>query len=70
MPAPKPPQTDLTIRDVAELTQQSVYTVSELVRKGRFQGAYKAGSGGRNSPVRILPAALEYYRATQPLAGG
>jgi hypothetical protein len=63
------PTEDLTIRDVAKLTQQSIDTVQKLVRQGRFPGAYKAASGAKNSPVRIPTTALEYFRNTAPLAG-
>jgi hypothetical protein len=65
MPKQEP---DLTIRDVAKLTQQSIDTVQKLVRQGRFPGAYKSASGAKNSPVRIPTTALEHFRNTAPLA--
>lgn len=60
---------DLTIAQVAELTQQSTDTVADLVRSGRyFPNAYKAGTGARNSPWRIPAADVADYRKRQPHA--
>ncbi|WFR84662.1 helix-turn-helix domain-containing protein [Arthrobacter sp. Y-9] len=61
---------DLSIKEVAELTQQSTRVVSDLVRMGRFPNAYKAGRGGVSSPVRIPAADVDRYRRTQPRAAG
>ncbi|MHA7284825.1 helix-turn-helix domain-containing protein [Arthrobacter sp. MDT3-44] len=61
---------DLTVREVAGLTSQSIDTIQQLVRQGRFPGAYKGGAGAKNSPTRIPSSALDHYRATQPSAGG
>lgn len=58
---------DLTIAQVAALTNQSVDTVADLVRMGRFfPNAYKAGAGARNSPWRIPATDVENYRKRQP----
>lgn len=68
--ARKGPGRDLSVREVAELTGQCVKTVATLARKGAFPHAYKAGSGGRTSPIRIPERDLEAWRARQPRAAG
>lgn len=70
-PVPSVDQPDLSISEVAVMTGQSKDTVADLVRSHRFfPNAYKAGSGSRNSPVRIPFADVLDYRAKQPRANG
>lgn len=59
---------DYSVREVAEMTGQCTKTVATLARRGAFPGAYKAGSGGRTSPIRIPAKAVEAWRARQPRA--
>lgn len=62
------PGRDLSIKQVAEETGQSPDTIGDLVRRGYFPRAYKAGTGKANSPIRIPAADVEAYRARQPRA--
>jgi hypothetical protein len=59
---------DLTVKQVAELTEQSTDMIGDLVRMGYFPNAYKAGMGKRNSPYRIPYSDVVAYRKTQPRA--
>lgn len=75
MPPTAPPPTvhqpDLSIAEVAAMTGQSRDTIADLVRMRRFfPHAYKAGTGRRNSPVRIPYTDVLDYRAKQPRAAG
>lgn len=70
MTGKRQPERDLTVREVAELTGQCTKTVATLARRGAFPHAYKAGSGGRTSPIRIPERDLEAWRARQPRAAG
>ncbi|WP_104087945.1 helix-turn-helix domain-containing protein [Arthrobacter sp. GMC3] len=70
-PVPSLDEPDLSIADVATMLGQSRDTILDLVRSHRFfPHAYKAGSGARNSPVRIPFADVLDYRAKQPRAHG
>jgi hypothetical protein len=62
------PRPDYTVKEIGLLTKQSRETVLRLIAEKRFPGAYRSGSGAQNSPIRIPAAALDYFRATQPLA--
>ncbi|WDF34525.1 helix-turn-helix domain-containing protein [Arthrobacter agilis] len=62
------PRPDYTVKEIAALTKLCRETVLQLVSENRFPGAYRAGSGSINSPIRIPAAALDHYRTTQPLA--
>lgn len=57
---------DLTIKQAAEQLNVNPETVRQLADRGKLPGAYKGGSGGRTSPWRIPPRALDLYRSAQP----
>ena len=57
---------DLTVAEAAEQLRLNAETVRQLACRGKLRGAYKTGQGGRTSPWRIPPKALDQYRALQP----
>jgi excisionase family DNA binding protein len=59
---------DLAVSEAAELLGVAAKTVQRLARRGAFPNAYKGGTGGRTSPIRIPLADLQNYRALQPRA--
>lgn len=59
---------DATVHQVAEHLQLHPVTVRIMARSGNFPGAYKAGSGARNSPIRIPWSDVERWRDKQPRA--
>ena len=57
---------DLSVREAADQLNVNEETVRQLACRGKLRGAYKGGLGGRTSPWRIPPRALDQYRALQP----
>lgn len=57
---------DLTVEEVAVELKHSPTLIRQLANRGKFRGAYKAGTGGRTSPWRIPRKSLDLYRASQP----
>jgi len=57
---------DLTVEQTAEELQQSPTMIRKLANRGKLPGAYKTGLGGRTSPWRIPPSALDRFRKGQP----
>lgn len=57
---------DLSVHDAAEQLQVDAKTVRKLAGRGKLRGAYKTGMGGKTSPWRIPPKALDHFRAAQP----
>ena len=60
------PQGDATVHQVAEYLQHHPDTIRAMARSGDFPNAYKAGTGSRNSPVRIPWADVENWRKKRP----
>ncbi|WP_345154875.1 helix-turn-helix domain-containing protein [Arthrobacter ginkgonis] len=56
----------MSVAELAEELQHSQETVRQLLNRGMFRGAYKAGRGGQTSPWRIPMTALDHYRKRQP----
>jgi hypothetical protein len=69
MPAPKTitagplPRLAYTIPEVAEMLAEHPDTVKKHCQTQDLRGAYKIG--GRSSPWRIPPKAIDYYQATR-----
>ncbi|MHA7153961.1 helix-turn-helix domain-containing protein [Arthrobacter sp. TMN-50] len=59
---------DLTIKELAEQLRLSADGVRDLVSRGYFPNAYKAGRGGTTSPWRIPVTDLADYKSKQPKA--
>lgn len=55
-----------TLQEVADMLAEPVVTIAKHCRTQALRGAYKAGRGGRTSPWRIPPAAIEHYQSTRP----
>ncbi|MFB9164124.1 helix-turn-helix domain-containing protein [Arthrobacter psychrochitiniphilus] len=53
-----------TPAQVADMLQEPVRTIVVHCRTHALKGAYKAG--GRTSPWRIPPAAIDHYQRTRP----
>lgn len=49
---------------VAEMLEEKVEAINRHCRTQRLKGAYK--TGGRTSPWRIPPLAIDYSQAHQP----
>lgn len=49
---------------VAEMLQEKVEAINRHGRTQALKGAYK--TGGRTSPWRIPPAAIDHYQRTRP----
>lgn len=56
------------MKQVAEYLGHHPETIRAMTRSGDFPNAYKAGSGRRNSPLRIPWADVDRYRRLQPKA--
>ncbi|GAA0187944.1 helix-turn-helix domain-containing protein [Glutamicibacter sp. V16R2B1] len=57
---------DLNVKQAASELNLNPETVRQLADQGRLRGAYKGGRGGKTSPWRIPPRALDLYRSSQP----
>lgn len=53
-----------TPEQVAEMLEEPVRTIVVHCRTQALKGAYK--TGGRTSPWRIPPAAIDHYQRTRP----
>lgn len=53
-----------TPEQVAEMLEEPVRTIVVHCRTQALKGAYK--TGGRTSPWRIPPAAIDHYQNTRP----
>lgn len=53
-----------TPEQVAEMLQEKVDAINRHCRTQALNGAYK--TGGKTSPWRIPPAAIDHYQRTQP----
>lgn len=53
-----------TSDQVAEMLEEKVEAINRHCRTQALKGAYK--TGGRTSPWRIPPSAIDYYQAHQP----
>lgn len=53
-----------TLEEVAEMLVEPVWTIRQHCQTQALRGAYK--TGGKTSPWRIPPAAIDYYQATRP----
>lgn len=58
------PRLALTLEQVSEILQEPPATIAKHCRTQALKGAYK--TGGRTSPWRIPPAAIDYYQQHQP----
>lgn len=54
---------DLTVKDLAEHISMHPANVSDLIRRGTFPNAYKAGRGGVSSPWRVPATDVDDYKA-------
>jgi hypothetical protein len=70
VPAPKTipkdgllPRLAFTVDEVAEMLAEPVRSVSRHCQTQALRGAYK--TGGKTSPWRIPPKAIDYYQATR-----
>lgn len=67
MPAPSTtatlPRRAFSIEEVAEMLHEPVSTIRTHCQTQALRGAYK--TGGRTSPWRIPPKAIDYYQATR-----
>lgn len=52
-----------TLEEVAEMLVEPVSTIRAHCQTQALRGAYK--TGGRTSPWRIPPKAIDYYQATR-----
>ncbi|MCT9624246.1 helix-turn-helix domain-containing protein [Pseudarthrobacter equi] len=52
------------LEEVAEMLAEPVETIAKHCRTQALKGAYK--TGGKTSPWRIPPAAIDYYQRTRP----
>jgi len=59
---------DATVAQVADYLAHHPETIRIMARSGDFPNAYKAGTGKRNSPLRIPWKDVDRYRALQPRA--
>lgn len=59
---------DATVKDVADYLGHHPVTIRIMARSGEFPNAYKAGSGKKNSPLRIPWADVKRWREKQPRA--
>lgn len=62
------PDGDATVKQVAEYLGHHPVTIRTMARSGEFPGAYKGGSGKKNSPLRIPWADVDRWRERQPRA--
>ena len=56
---------ELTTKEVANILNCSVMTVTELVKRGHFPGARKMDPTRRNSPLRIPREDVDAYKKKQ-----
>lgn len=64
MSATQTPVRAHTAEQVAEMLQEPVSTILVHCRTQALKGAYK--TGGRTSPWRIPPSAIDHYQKNQP----
>lgn len=64
MSAPAITKRAYTPEQVAEMLEEPVRTIVSHCRTQALKGAYK--TGGRTSPWRIPPAAIDHYQRTRP----
>jgi hypothetical protein len=57
------PRLAFTIEEVSEMLVEPVSTIRFHCQTQALRGAYK--TGGRTSPRRIPPKAIDYYQATR-----
>jgi hypothetical protein len=57
------PRRAFTIEEVAEMLAEPVSTIRTHCQTQALRGAYK--TGGRTSPWRIPPKAIDHYQATR-----
>ncbi|WP_420831524.1 helix-turn-helix domain-containing protein [Paenarthrobacter ureafaciens] len=62
------PRGDATVTQVADYLQLHPGTIRIMARSGDFPRAYKAGTGKRNSPIRIPWSDVDRWRDKQPRA--
>ena len=58
------PKRAYTPAQVSEMLEEPVRTIVVHCRTQALKGAYK--TGGRTSPWRIPPAAIDHYQRTRP----
>lgn len=70
MPAPKTmpkggvlPRLAFTLQEASEMLAEPVQTIKKHCQTQALRGAYK--TGGKTSPWRIPPKAIDYYQATR-----
>lgn len=59
-------RTDLSVQQLANDLGIHRVNACDLIRRGYFPNAYKAGRGRTNSPWRVPAADLVDYKARQP----
>ncbi|NSX37830.1 helix-turn-helix domain-containing protein [Pseudarthrobacter oxydans] len=57
------PRMAFTISEVAEMLAEPEITIKKHCQTQALRGAYK--TGGKTSPWRIPPKAIDYYQATR-----
>lgn len=57
---------DLSVQQVADDLGIHRVNACDLIRRGFFPNAYKAGRGKKNSPWRVPPGDMGDYKARQP----
>jgi hypothetical protein len=58
------PRFAFTLEEVSEMLAEPVQTIKRHCQTHALRGAYK--TGGKTSPWRIPPKAIDYYQATRP----
>jgi hypothetical protein len=58
------PRMAFTLEEVAEMLAEPVQSIKRHCQTQALRGAYK--TGGKTSPWRIPPKAIDYYQATRP----
>ncbi|WP_416405457.1 helix-turn-helix transcriptional regulator [Arthrobacter sp. LFS091] len=59
---------DARVKQVAEFLGHHPVTIRNMARQGVFPNAYKAGSGSKNSPLRIPWSDVDRWRELHPRA--
>jgi len=60
---PALPRRAFTLEEVAEMLVEPVWSIRQHCQTQALRGAYK--TGGKTSPWRIPPKAIEHYQATR-----
>jgi excisionase family DNA binding protein len=54
-----------TTKEIAAMMAVSITTVAEMIKRGRFPGAYKIDPALRNSPYRVPKTSYEKFLQEQ-----